>query len=69
MGIVARQSIKGSIVSYFGVFIGFKLSQSEERKYNQAFDKFFEALKYNEENNIDSYYDSLVRKELDKYDK
>ena len=23
MGIVARQSIKGSIVSYFGVFIGF----------------------------------------------
>ena len=28
-----------------------------------------EILKYNEENNIDSYYDSLVRKELDKYDK
>lgn len=28
-----------------------------------------EILKYNEENNIDSYYDSLVRKEIDKYDK
>ena len=28
-----------------------------------------EIFKYNEENNIDSYYDSLVRKELDKYDK
>ncbi len=28
-----------------------------------------DILKYNEENNIDSYYDSLVRKELDKYDK
>ena len=26
-----------------------------------------EILKYNEENNINSYYDSLVRKELDKY--
>ena len=28
-----------------------------------------DILRYNEENNIDSYYDSLVRKELDKYDK
>ena len=26
-----------------------------------------DILKYNEENNINSYYDSLVRKELDKY--
>ena len=28
-----------------------------------------EIVKYNEENNINSYYDALVRKELDKYDK
>lgn len=28
-----------------------------------------DILKYNEENNINSYYDSLVRKEIDKYDR